>query len=208
LVRHWRDTKQGGYPLKDEREIYELTANMAQRRVRACIMAVIPGDVFDAAMDQATKTLKASADLSPEGIKKLLGAFAEFGVSKAQIEQRIQRKIDAIQPGQVVSLKQVYASLRDGMSVPTDWFDGADSSSSAEAAATELPDYPDREFKARFPNWQESVLAGDTKPERIINMIATKYKLSDKQLDMIRGMAPAIDKSQQSTDDFLSEYGE
>lgn len=71
-----------------------------------------------------------------------------------------------------------------------------------------LPDYTDDQFKANFPAWQAKVLAGETKPERIINMIATKYKLSDKQLDMIRGMAPAIDKPQQSTDDFLSEYGE
>jgi hypothetical protein len=122
-VRHWRDTKKGGYALKDERDIYELIANQAQRRVRACILAVIPGDVTEAAVKQCEITLKASADTSPEGIKKLLDAFDVFGVTKEQIEKRIQRKIDSIQPAQVVNLKKVYASLRDGMSIPDEWFE-------------------------------------------------------------------------------------
>ena len=26
-VRHWRDTKKGGYAIKEERDIYELVAN-------------------------------------------------------------------------------------------------------------------------------------------------------------------------------------
>ena len=45
-VRHVRDKKGGAVPLTDERDIYELEANQAQRRVRACIEALIPGDVL------------------------------------------------------------------------------------------------------------------------------------------------------------------
>lgn len=122
-VRHWRDTKKGGYALKDERDIYEMIANQAQRRVRACILAVIPGDVTEAAVKQCEITLKATADTSTDGIKKLLDAFDVFGVTKDQIEKRIQRKIVSIQPAQVVNLKKVYASLRDGMSSPDEWFE-------------------------------------------------------------------------------------
>ncbi len=123
IVRHWRDTKRGGYQLKDEREIYELMANMAQRRVRACILAVVPGDVIDAAMKQADATLHAKADTSPEAMAKLVEAFAAFDVTKEHIEKRIQRRLEAIQPAQVVSLRKVYASLRDGMSAPHEWFE-------------------------------------------------------------------------------------
>lgn len=126
IVRHWRDTKQGGYKLKDERDIYELMANQAQRRVRACILAQIPGDVTDAAMQQATATLKAKADTSPEAMEKMVAAFEGFGVTKEHIEKRIQRRLDAIQPAQVVTLKRIYASLRDGMSAPGEWFDMAE----------------------------------------------------------------------------------
>jgi hypothetical protein len=122
IVAHWRDTKQGGYALKDERDIYEVCANMAQRRVRACIEAVIPTDVVEAAMEQADLTL-AKVDTSADAIAKMLAAFEPFGVKKGHIEKRIQRDLDTIKPTQMVSLKRIYASLRDGMSAPADWFD-------------------------------------------------------------------------------------
>ncbi|CCN24151.1 conserved hypothetical protein [Bordetella bronchiseptica 1289] len=132
-VRHWRDTKKGGYPIKDERDIYELMSNMAQRRVRACILAIVPGDVIDAAMEQAEVTLKSKADTSPEAMQKMVDAFAPFGVSKDHIEKRIQRRLESIQPAQVVSLKKIYASLRDGMSAASDWFDVEEAPAAAES---------------------------------------------------------------------------
>ncbi|CAJ7417882.1 Uncharacterised protein [Burkholderia pseudomallei] len=122
IVSHWRDTKTGGYALKDERDVYELCANMAQRRVRACIEAVIPTDVIEAAMAQADTTLQ-KVDTSPEAVQKMLAAFQPFGVTKAHIEKRIQRALDTIKPTQMVTLKRIYASLRDSMSEPSDWFD-------------------------------------------------------------------------------------
>lgn len=125
-VRHWRDTKKGGYAIKEERDIYELVANQAQRRVRACILGVIPGDVVEAAANQCDITLKSKADTSPESVQKMVAAFAAYGVTKEQIEARIQRRVDAIQPAQIIGLKKVYASLRDGMSSPEDWFETAD----------------------------------------------------------------------------------
>lgn len=131
-VRHWRDTKKGGYPIKDERDIYELMSNMAQRRVRACILAIVPGDVIDAAMEQAEITLKSKADTSPEAMQKMIDAFAPFGVSKDHIEKRIQRRLESIQPAQVVSLKKIYASLRDGMSAASDWFEVEDAPAAGE----------------------------------------------------------------------------
>lgn len=135
IVPHWRDTKQGGYALRDERDIYELCANQAQRRVRACLEAIIPGDVIDAAMAQADATLKAKADTTPEAMGKMVGAFAEFGVTKEQIEKRIQRRLDAITPAQVVSLKRIYASLRDGMSDASEWFEVIEGAGEAETGA-------------------------------------------------------------------------
>lgn len=122
-VRHWRDTKQGGYALTDERDIYELTANMAQRRVRACLLAVIPGDVIDAAVSQCDATLKSKADTSPEAIQKMLKALGEFSVSKDQIEKRIGRRLDTITPAQIINLRKIYTSLKDGVSVAADWFE-------------------------------------------------------------------------------------
>lgn len=55
-VPHIRHTKKGDYPLTDPRDIYEAVANQAARRVRACILGIIPSDVVEAAV-QAVKTV-------------------------------------------------------------------------------------------------------------------------------------------------------
>lgn len=134
-VRHWRDTKTGGYALKDSRDIYELTANQGARRLRACILGVIPGDVVDAAVKQCDTTLKTKAEVTPERLKGLVEKFAEFGVTKEQIEARIQRHLEAMTPAQMVDLGKKYNSLKDGMSQPGDWFEsGLTGSQPAEAA--------------------------------------------------------------------------
>lgn len=122
-VEHKRHTKKGAYKLEDPRDIYELVANQGARRLRACILGVIPGDVIEAAVRQCEETMKAGADTGPETQKRLLAAFEPYGVTREQIEKRIQRRLDAIQPAQVVALKKIYASLKDGMSTPAEWFE-------------------------------------------------------------------------------------
>jgi hypothetical protein len=122
-VKHWRDTKSGGYALKDERDIYEAVASQAQRRVRACILAVVPGDITDDAVKQCETTLAANADTSPETQKKIVEEFAKIGITKEQIEKRIQRRLDVIQPEQVIQLRKILMSIRDGMSNADEFFD-------------------------------------------------------------------------------------
>lgn len=122
-VKHIRHTKKGDYKLEDPRDIYELVANDGARRQRACILGVIPGDVIEAAVAQCEATLTASADTSPENIKRLISAFADFKITQEMLEKRIQCRMDAIKPAQVVTLKKIYTSLRDGMSTVGTWFE-------------------------------------------------------------------------------------
>ena len=122
-VLHVRDTKKGKTMLTDSRDIYEMVANQGARRLRACILAIIPSDVVEAAVTQCQNTLLAKCDVSKESIKKMVDAFEAFNVSQSQIEKFLQRRVDAIQPQQMVNLKNIYASLRDGMSTPETWFD-------------------------------------------------------------------------------------
>ena len=122
-VKHWRDTKKGGYALTDERDIYELVANSGARRKRACILSIIPGDVQEAALDQCAATLSAKVDVTPERIASMVEAFEKFGVSRAMIEKRVQRRLDTITPGLMLQLGRIYTSLADGMSTPGEWFD-------------------------------------------------------------------------------------
>lgn len=134
-VAHKRHTKRGATRLEDPRDIYEMVANQGARRLRACILGVIPGDVTEAAVAQCEETMKASTDVSPAAIKKLSDAFAALGVSKEQIEKRIQCRLEAIRPAQVIQLRKIYQSLRDGMGAISDWF--------VVAAARQTPDGDD-----------------------------------------------------------------
>lgn len=137
-VSKFRHTRSGDYLLTDPRDIYEKCANEAARRKRACILAVVPGDVVDSAVEQCRKTLEASVDVTPEGIKKLLAAFKEFGVTRSDIEARIQRKMDSILPAQVADLRNVYNALKDGMGAKEDYF----KVETVEAEATEKQEPP------------------------------------------------------------------
>jgi len=138
-VPHIRYSKgKGNTKLTDPRDIYEMVANNGARRVRACILGVIPGDVIDAAVKQCETTLHAKADVTPERIKALLEKFAGYKVTKAQIEGRIQRRVESITAGQLVSLGKIFNSLKDGMSTPADWFETEGQAKTARRGASPL----------------------------------------------------------------------
>lgn len=137
-VKHERHTKSKGVTkLTDPRDIYELVANQGARRLRACILGVIPGDVVESAVKQCELTLHTKAEVTAERIKSLLEKFAEYSVTKEQIEKRIQRKLDAMTPGQLVSLGKIFNSLKDGMSTPAEWFEGV----KVESTSTAKPNF-------------------------------------------------------------------
>jgi len=124
-TRFRKAEKGGPVRLEDPRDIYELVANNGARRLRACILGVIPGDVIDAAVDQCEKTLTAKVDVTPDLIKEMLAKFADYGVTKEMVEKRIQRHIESISPASVVQLRKIFNSLKDGMSTIGDWFEAA-----------------------------------------------------------------------------------
>lgn len=121
-VPHVRSTKNGMYPLTDPRDVYEMIANQASRRVRNCILAIVPGDIVEDAVMECMKTLRTNVNLTPERIKQMLEKFQVYGVTKQQIEERIGRHVDSITPQQFVHLGQIYTSLEDGIGKPSDYF--------------------------------------------------------------------------------------
>ena len=197
-VPHLRHTKKGGYKIEDPREIYEMVANQGSRRLRACILAVVPGDVTEAAVNQCETTMHAKADTSPESVGKLVAAFASFGVTKEQVEKRIQRRMDAIQPAQIVALRKIYASLKDGMSNAGEWFEVVDGETGeiTQAAAKRLPDYTDEQFEKNLPMLRGLIESGKKTANEVIAMVSSKSRLSDEQIAMI--MATATPGKEQS----------
>lgn len=180
-VPHYRNTKKGRFKLEDDRDIYELCANQASRRLRACMLAMIPRDIQDRIKDQIRETMKANVDCSPDRIKKMLEVFKKrFGVTKEMIENKIQRRMDTITPANMISLTNIFNSLKDGMSAPGDWFDmtaaetaekakgGKLKSMAAESAKPEEPAVKQEEKKADEPKPEEKRMGltgdGDEEP--------------------------------------------
>lgn len=135
-VPHTRDTKQGKKRLTDSRDIYEAVANQGARRLRACILAVIPGDVVDAAVAQCEKTLRSSDVPMEDQIRKLVLAFDELGVKTEHLETRLGHKLDATIPQEIVTLRGIYKSIKDGMADRSQFFDIA--SKARESAREQL----------------------------------------------------------------------
>ena len=125
-VRHIRDTRGGGVALSDERDIYELTANQGARRLRARILAILPPDIVEAALSECRNTLAGNnSEPLADRVRKMLGAFAKFGITAAMIELRLGHSLDAILPDEIADLQGVHNSLKSGMSKASDWFGGA-----------------------------------------------------------------------------------
>lgn len=142
-VPHIRQTKSGSYPLKDPRDIYEMVANQGARRMRACILGVIPGDVVDAAIAQCDKTLKASNKLPlEERITNMCEAFQnDFQITADALEKYIGRKAEAFSETDVIRLGKVYRSLKDGV-IGSDYFMEKLKSEPAEEKPGEKDDTP------------------------------------------------------------------
>lgn len=136
-VQHVRDTRKGKTKLTDGRDIYEIVANQGARRLRACILGILPGDVVEAAVERCKRTLESSDIPIGEQIKKMVVAFAEFGIKVEHLEKKLGHKLDAIIPAEIVTLKGIYKSLKDGMAKREDFFE-INSSSSATAKIDEI----------------------------------------------------------------------
>lgn len=124
VVAHVRDTKKGQVKLTEQRDIYENNANMAGRRLRARILAVLPPDLVEAAVNECKKTLAGNNDIPLiDRVNKMVVAFGKFGIKIDAIERRLNRKIDTMNNEDISEYIGIYNSLKDGNSSISDWFD-------------------------------------------------------------------------------------
>lgn len=123
-VKHTRNTKKGSYALEDERDIYELTANYGARRLRACILNIIPADVVEDFLEVCQKTIAGSNDKPlKERIREMIKAFEKIGVTQNQIEKKIGTKADNFIEYNLVALRGIYKSICDNFAKIEDHFE-------------------------------------------------------------------------------------
>ena len=131
--------KEGAKALTDPRDIYELVANNGARRLRACILAVIPGDVIDEAIQQCSLTLKKGDEegMTEERVRQWVDLFGAYGVSKDELTAYCQRDLMTISPAMMAKLRRVYNSLKNGMGKKEDFFKAPKADEPKPEAATE-----------------------------------------------------------------------
>jgi len=125
-VPHQRYTKsKGNVALFDPRDIYEHTANQGARRMRSCILGVVPGDIVDAAVSKCRETIKKGINEKPmtDQIRATLKAFDALGITKEMIERRLGHKTEAIVADELAEFRGIYRSIKDNITKREEWFD-------------------------------------------------------------------------------------
>jgi hypothetical protein len=124
-VQHIRKTKDQTKTLDDPRDIYEAVANNGARRLRACILGIIPGDIVDMAVAECEKTLAQNKKKVPltERIKKMVDTFKTIDVVESQLAAFIGKEsTNDFSDGDLDRLRKVYAAIKDNLAKKEDQF--------------------------------------------------------------------------------------
>lgn len=182
-VRHIRDTKQGGKALSDERDVYELTANQGSRRVRACILRIVPGDVVDTAVAECSATLQDKLGDVQERVPKLVEGFSALGVSRLQIEKRLRHRLDTLNGPEYLSLRKVYQSIRDGMASMDDYFEPEEKPQAEKSSVVDIAKKTVEKIKAK-KGQEKTEPAGELPPTMIVDPPPSYGAQEEKDLDI------------------------
>lgn len=129
---HQREQGKKMVTLTSQRDIYENNANMATRRLRSRILAILPAWFVEDAIAECKRTLSGRNDTPLiDRVKKMVVQFAKLGVTQEQIERRLKRKVDTMTADDFTEYVGIYNAIKGGESKIAEWF-------TAEPEATEL----------------------------------------------------------------------
>ncbi|MEK4029386.1 hypothetical protein MKZ02_12735 [Pseudobacillus sp. FSL P4-0506] len=161
-VKHSIGTKKGLKQLTDPRDIYEKVANDGSRRLRACILGIIPGDIVDKAIAECEETLRGN-NKGPlkDRVASALKAFKEqHRVTQDMIEERFGYNAEAFTEYDYLELIKIFNSLKDGMSKVEGWFDKSTSKKKKQsqlAKSFESENQDDAEYQKEGEEKKEEV---------------------------------------------------
>ena len=120
--KHIRESKYGNTELKSQRDIYELNANMGARRLRSRILAILPPDLVEECIQECRRTL-AGDNSTPiiDRINKMVVTFQKIGVSKEQLEKRLNHTVESVTEEELVELTGIYNGIRTKETKVSEW---------------------------------------------------------------------------------------
>lgn len=123
--------------LTSQRDIYENNANMATRRLRARILAVLPAWFVDDAI-QACKATLAGEGKAPfkDRVKNLVSNYNRIGVDADMLKRYLKHDAMEMDTDEFIDLVGIFNSIKAGERKAKEWFD-PDNTTSATAALTD-----------------------------------------------------------------------
>ena len=89
--------------------------NWESRALRNCIMAHIPGDLLDEALDVIEETKRSAAKEDPDGTRKRVAdGFANLGIMPADLKAYLGHDLASCTPAELTKLREVWNTLRQG----------------------------------------------------------------------------------------------
>lgn len=121
---HQREQGKKMVTLTSQRDIYENNANMATRRLRSRILAILPSWFVEDAIAECKKTLAGKNDTPLiDRVKNMVVQFAKLGVTQAQIEMRLKRKAETMTADDFTEFIGIFNAIKQGESKVADWFE-------------------------------------------------------------------------------------
>lgn len=121
---HQREQGKKMVTLTSQRDIYENNANMATRRLRSRILAILPSWFVEDCIEECKKTIAGNNETPLiDRIKKMVVQFAKFGVTQEQLEKRLKRKIDTMTADDLVEYVGIYNAIKNKESKISEWFE-------------------------------------------------------------------------------------
>lgn len=123
--------------LTSQRDIYENNANMATRRLRARILAVLPAWFVDDAI-QACKATLAGEGKAPfkDRVKNLVSNYNRIGVDADMLKRYLKHDAMEMDTDEFIDLVGIFNSIKTGERKAAEWFN-ADNTPAATAALTD-----------------------------------------------------------------------
>lgn len=121
---HQREQGKKMVTLTSQRDIYENNANMATRRLRSRILAILPSWFVEDCIEECKKTVAGNNELPlVDRVKKMVVQFAKFGVTQEQIEKRLKKKVDTMTSDDFVEYVGIYNAIKNKESKISEWFE-------------------------------------------------------------------------------------
>lgn len=135
---HQREQGKKMVALTSQRDIYENNANMATRRLRSRILAILPSWFVEDCVEECKKTVAGNNELPlVDRVKKMVVMFAKFGVTQEQIEKRLKRKVDTMTADDFVEYIGIFNAIKNKESKISEWFESEEIASDLTNALKE-----------------------------------------------------------------------